>query len=73
MNRPIFPRIPEARRRAQERAAVRACAPVEKPAMQPKPAVAPASARDPALPLPRSQGTSDTSLDAGAADDGGTS
>lgn len=70
MNRPVFPRIPEARRRAQERASLRSRAPVESPASVPKPTVAPESRLDPTQPVQRGKGIADTPLEPGTPDSG---
>jgi hypothetical protein len=66
MNRPIFPRIPESRRRAQERASVRPRPSFEQPAATATPPVVPTSAREPVDPLQRSQGSPGAPTDPGA-------
>lgn len=71
MNRPVFPRIPEARRRAQERASARLRTIAEKPAAVPPPAAAPPSFRDETHPTPRVHGMADGALEPGTPDGGG--
>ncbi len=69
MNRPVFPRIPEARRRAQERASARARVPVENPVVPATTGIIPS--RDPAHPAQRGDGIALAPLEPGASDSGG--
>lgn len=64
MNRPVFPRIPESRRRAQERAAARAHIPTDTPVGARKPPV------DPDASGAQSQAVTDTTRSPGSPDNG---